>query len=75
MGLEPWRPIGSGPSAESMQGRLERGLNTIEIEVATTLRNRLRVADPLIYGGAARQAYGLAGPVRLVPYGEARLRD
>ncbi|UBU16077.1 glycoside hydrolase N-terminal domain-containing protein [Nonomuraea gerenzanensis] len=33
--------------------------------------DRLRVADPAVYGGLARQPYGLIGPVRLVPYGEA----
>ncbi|WP_225993087.1 glycosyl hydrolase [Actinomadura rudentiformis] len=49
---------------------LRRGTNTIEIEVATTLNNRLRVSDPGVYGRAARQPYGLTGPVRLVPYGE-----
>ncbi|MFG2004745.1 glycosyl hydrolase [Spirillospora sp. NPDC048911] len=49
---------------------LRRGTNTIEIEVATTLNNRLRVSDPGVYGGAGRQPYGLTGPVRLVPYGE-----
>ncbi|WP_199484753.1 glycosyl hydrolase [Actinomadura craniellae] len=50
---------------------LRRGTNTIEVEVATTLNNRLRVADPAVYGGASRQKYGLLGPVRLVPYREA----
>lgn len=53
---------------------LRRGANTIEVEVATTLNNRLRVADPGVYGGASRQNYGLIGPVRLVPYGEAVVR-
>ncbi|PSM42728.1 alpha-L-rhamnosidase [Streptomyces dioscori] len=52
---------------------LERGTNTIEVEVATPLANRLRVSDPAVYGGLARAAYGLLGPVRLVPYGEARI--
>ncbi|XVQ08432.1 glycosyl hydrolase [Spirillospora sp. CA-255316] len=53
---------------------LRRGANTIEVEVATTLNNRLRVSDPAVYGGASRQNYGLVGPVRLVPYGEATVR-
>ncbi|MEW2353921.1 glycosyl hydrolase [Spirillospora sp. NPDC029432] len=53
---------------------LRRGTNTIEIEVATTLNNRLRVSDPAVYGGASRQNYGLIGPVRLVPYGEAVIK-
>ncbi|MEO3868647.1 glycoside hydrolase N-terminal domain-containing protein [Nonomuraea sp. B12E4] len=52
---------------------LRRGTNTIEVEVATPLGNRLRVADPTVYGGLTRQAYGLIGPVRLVPYREARV--
>ncbi|MBB2910893.1 hypothetical protein FHS43_002156 [Streptosporangium becharense] len=52
---------------------LRRGSNTIEVEVATTLNNRLRVSDPGVYGAAARQNYGLVGPVRLVPYGQAPL--
>ncbi|TDD87807.1 alpha-L-rhamnosidase [Actinomadura darangshiensis] len=53
---------------------LRRGRNTIEVEVATTLNNRLRVCDPDVYGNASRQNYGLIGPVRLVPYGEAPVR-
>ncbi|MEU6034772.1 glycosyl hydrolase [Actinomadura sp. NPDC047616] len=53
---------------------LRQGANTIEVEVATTLNNRLRVSDPDVYGKASRQAYGLIGPVRLVPYGEAPVR-
>jgi hypothetical protein len=52
---------------------LGRGVNVIEIEVATPLSNRLRVSDPAVYGGTTRQSYGLLGPVRLVPYGEARI--
>ncbi|GAA2883923.1 glycosyl hydrolase [Streptosporangium fragile] len=54
---------------------LRRGGNTIEVEVATTLNNRLRVSDPGVYGTAARQNYGLVGPVRLVPYGQAPLSE
>ncbi|WP_435771472.1 glycosyl hydrolase [Nocardioides sp. SYSU DS0651] len=50
--------------------RLRPGANTIEVEVASTLLNRLRVVTPEVYGVAARQSYGLAGPVRLVPYVE-----
>ncbi len=52
---------------------LRRGRNTIEVEVATTLNNRLRVADPAVYGVASRQSYGLTGPVTLIPYGESRI--
>jgi glycosyl hydrolase family 106( putative alpha-L-rhamnosidase) len=46
---------------------LRPGTNTIEVEVATPLGNRLRVSDPGVYGVLRRQAYGLIGPVRLVP--------
>ncbi|GAA3803147.1 glycosyl hydrolase [Streptomyces phyllanthi] len=52
---------------------LRRGDNTLEVEVATPLLNRLRVAVPDVFGGVARQAYGLLGPVRLVPYAQARV--
>ncbi|MEU3792939.1 glycosyl hydrolase [Streptomyces fructofermentans] len=55
-------------------GLLRKGRNVIEVEVATPLGNRLRVSDPAVYGGTTRQAYGLMGPVRLVPYGEAEVR-
>jgi hypothetical protein len=48
--------------------RLQTGWNEIEVEVASTLLNRLRVVTPSVYGVAVRQSYGLAGPVRLVPY-------
>ncbi|MGW0705431.1 glycosyl hydrolase [Streptomyces sp. NPDC002643] len=47
---------------------LRPGDNLIEVEVATPLINRLRVARPTVFGTTARQAYGLVGPVRLVPY-------
>ncbi|MFF7468984.1 glycosyl hydrolase [Streptomyces sp. NPDC008092] len=47
---------------------LRPGANTVEVEVATPLFNRLRVSNPAVFGTAARQAYGLLGPVRLVPY-------
>jgi hypothetical protein len=40
------------------------------VEVATTLLNRLRVSDPGVYGIASRQAFGLVGPVLIVPYRE-----
>ncbi|WP_405560761.1 glycosyl hydrolase [Streptomyces canus] len=53
---------------------LRRGENTLEIEVATPLINRLRVAQPTVFGGVARQDHGLVGPVRLVPYVQAVVR-
>ncbi|MGQ4267586.1 glycosyl hydrolase [Nocardiopsis changdeensis] len=52
---------------------LRAGENTIEVEVATTLINRMRVFRPEVYGGVRRQEYGLIGPVRLVPYGQTAL--
>jgi hypothetical protein len=52
---------------------LENGTNEIEIEVATTLRNRLRTLLP-VFENAEPQPYGLAGPVRLIPYGEEKIQ-
>jgi len=43
--------------------------NTIEVDVATTLVNRLRVTRTQ-YSARARQSYGLLGPVQLLPYAE-----
>lgn len=54
--------------------RLRRGRNVIEVEIASTLLNRLRTVTPEVYGVGARQTYGLTGPVRLVPYAERTLR-
>lgn len=48
--------------------RLRNGKNTLVIQVGTTLNNRLRVSRPDLFGGNARQDYGLLGPVTLVPY-------
>ena len=47
---------------------LRPGTDTVEVEVATPLSNRLRISDPAVFGTAARQAYGLVGPVVLVLY-------
>jgi hypothetical protein len=55
-------------------GHLRKGANVIEVEVATPLINRLRVSNPAVFGSSARQAYGLLGPVRLVPYAEAEVK-
>jgi hypothetical protein len=52
---------------------LRRGTNTIEIEVATTLLNRLRVTNAPAFGTSKPQNYGLIGPVHLIPYGRATL--
>ncbi|KAF2111355.1 hypothetical protein BDV96DRAFT_649918 [Lophiotrema nucula] len=52
---------------------LKTGENTIEIDAATTLLNRLRVSQSTVFGIATPQAYGLVGPVRIVPYKEATI--
>lgn len=44
---------------------LRTGRNELVVEVATTLLNRLRTTSPEVFGIAARQAYGLIGPVQL----------
>jgi glycosyl hydrolase family 106( putative alpha-L-rhamnosidase) len=51
---------------------LENGTNEIEIEVATTLRNRLRTLLP-VFENVDPQPYGLAGPVRLIPYSTEKI--
>ncbi|MGX6449777.1 hypothetical protein ACVU7I_17200, partial [Patulibacter sp. S7RM1-6] len=50
---------------------LHGGDNAIEVRVASTLLNAVRATDGTGAGGRARQDYGLIGPVRLEPYGEA----
>lgn len=54
-------------------GHLSSGRNVLEVEVATTLINRLRVEQPDVYGVARPEAYGLLGPVTLTPYALAEL--
>ncbi|MGH1565785.1 glycosyl hydrolase [Mumia sp. DW29H23] len=53
---------------------LRAGVNHVEIEVATTLFNRMRTAQPDVFGAAARVKTGLVGPVRILPYGEVTLK-
>jgi hypothetical protein len=55
-------------------GLLRRGPNTIKVEVTSTLINRLRTVTPEVYAAVPRQAFGLVGPVRLVPYVERVVR-
>ncbi|KAK2763925.1 hypothetical protein FQN54_009544 [Arachnomyces sp. PD_36] len=43
------------------------GVNVLEIEIATSLLNRMRIVDPGAYGGVERQGFGLVG-VRVLPY-------
>jgi hypothetical protein len=66
-------PLSQTNTVVDLGDRLRPGQNTIEVEVATTLNNRLRVTDPTIFGGSRRQNYGLIGPVTLTPYGQATL--
>ncbi|KAH8645475.1 hypothetical protein BX600DRAFT_519487 [Xylariales sp. PMI_506] len=49
---------------------LQLRINDIEVTVATTLRNKLRVTWPSIFGSAAVQSIGLAGPVILTYFGQ-----
>lgn len=71
---QPLPPVDRVNPVTDVGPYLREGTNIIEVEVATTLNNRLRVSDPGVYGGRSRQAYGLIGPVRLLPYGEAPVR-
>lgn len=68
-----WRlsPVDQVNSVVDIGPHLESGTNTIEVEVATTLSNRLRVSNPEVFGSTSRQRYGLIGPVKLIPYEEA----
>jgi hypothetical protein len=50
---------------------LHPGTNTIGVEEATSLNNRMRVVDPSRLGTRPRRPYGLVGPVTLRPYGSA----
>lgn len=70
----PVAPADQTGSTVDVSSYLQPGANTIEVRVATTLRNRLRVT-PGFPGQTLepRQDYGLIGPVRLVPYGTAKL--
>ncbi|WP_210491766.1 glycosyl hydrolase [Patulibacter sp. SYSU D01012] len=50
---------------------LHGGDNAIEVRVASTLLNAVRATPGTGAGSRARADYGLMGPVRLRPYGEA----
>jgi hypothetical protein len=41
---------------------LVAGENTIQVQVATTLNNRLRVEQPDVFASQPRQDFGLLGP-------------
>jgi hypothetical protein len=65
----PLPPIDQTRPVADLRDRLVAGTNTIQVEVATTLRNRLRLLDPS-QAAMARQDYGLTGPVVLIPYAD-----
>ncbi|NGO74570.1 alpha-L-rhamnosidase [Streptomyces sp. YC504] len=67
-------PVDQLTRVADLGSRLRRGTNTIEVEVASPLLNRLRVTRPTVFGAAKRQDYGLLGPVRIVPYGVGTVR-
>ncbi|MFF0723751.1 glycosyl hydrolase [Streptomyces sp. NPDC004134] len=71
-------PACVAPPRTDVGPHLRRGRNVLEIEVATTLKNRLTALAEQGVPGYSRflnrpvktQPYGLIGPVRLVPYAE-----
>jgi hypothetical protein len=56
-----------------ISSHLHASVNTLEVVVATSLLNCLRVSDSSVYGVASRQAFGLIAPVLIVPYREANI--
>jgi hypothetical protein len=68
---QPLPPVDLMNPAVDIGSALRPGSNVIELEVASTLLNRLRVVSPDVFSGTSRQRYGLMGPVRLVPYADA----
>ncbi|MGW1197510.1 glycosyl hydrolase [Streptomyces sp. NPDC002536] len=58
-------PVDQTRPVVALDGRLRAGRNTLAVEVATTLRNRLRVTSPS-QSGTVRQPYGMHGPVTLM---------
>ena len=53
-----------------LEDGLVPGVNTIEIEVASPLLNRLRITRPAEFGSRTPTVNGLLGPVVLKPYVE-----
>lgn len=49
------------------------GRNTVKVEVATPLNNRMRTVNADVYGGMKKQDYGLLGPVVVSAYGRAKV--
>ncbi|KAH6671659.1 hypothetical protein B0J14DRAFT_78466 [Halenospora varia] len=52
---------------------VKSGDNVLQVEVASSLLNRLRVTQPGVYGVATRQAFGLVGVVKVVPWREVQI--
>jgi len=69
------RPVAVDQSDRSridLGDALRAGQNTIEVTVASTLLNAVRVSPGnAAYAGRARQDYGLIGPVTVQPYAQA----
>jgi hypothetical protein len=53
---------------------LRPGANVIEVEIASTLYNRLHASRPDVFFWPGKQ-YGLMGPVRLIPYAYSPVRQ
>jgi hypothetical protein len=52
---------------------VRQGANSVRVEVASPLINRLRLVNPGAYGAIAVQDYGLLGPVRVSAIGRTRI--
>lgn len=71
-------PTVPGETPRETTSLLHSGKNTLRLEVSTTLNNAMRTqglaGDPNYTSYATRplQTSGLVGPVRLIPYTEAR---
>jgi hypothetical protein len=68
-------PVAVGSPRLDIGPFLRNGENVIEVELTTTLKNRLvemstRVDGYQRFAGTPTQTYGLIGPVRIVPYTE-----
>ncbi|MGW5283368.1 hypothetical protein ACWERI_28535 [Streptomyces collinus] len=53
------------------------GLRAVRLAVTPSmapLGNRLQVTGPAVFATTSRQPYGLTGPVRVVPFGQARMQ-
>jgi hypothetical protein len=67
--LPPVNPM--DPSRVDLGPYLHGGDNQVEVRVASTLLNAVRAAPGTGAANRAPAAYGLLGPVRVTPYGQA----